>query len=191
MGMARALSSGCMDAYFVDAFDALEMPGELQRFLARVGVFVPLSLAAGGLLGSAAWGVAFAGLEQFWQPYVDGFTMSESPTRLFGYLATGYFLVGSLGALASSRLFLAIGTRYGATVGALRFAMGALFVLLSFTGKVPLFAAVYLALFFLNGVNDSPEQAMFNARVPSSARSTLLSFQSLFLQLGGGMAAFV
>lgn len=273
MGMARALSSGCMDAYFVDAFDALEESGELQRFLARIGVFVPLSLALGGLLGgfipewadgavgagglldrysflfgavvlaavlqllmtvalvprdrpadeaggiaaglarfpavlgdslrlgianravlllllgAAAWGTAFAGLEQFWQPYVDGITMSESPTRLFGYLTTGYFLVGSCGALASGGLFRVIGTRYGATVGVLRFAMGALFVLLSFTANVPWFAAVYLALFFLNGVNDSPEQAMFNARVPSSARSTLLSFQSLFMQLGGGVAA--
>lgn len=275
MGMARALSSGCMDAYFVDAFDALEHSGELQRFLARIGVFVPLSLALGGLLGgfipewadgfvaagglldrysflfivivlanvlqllmtialvpndqpldagggiaaglsrfpiilrdslrlgianravlllllgSAAWGVAFAGLEQFWQPYVDGFTLKESPTRLFGYLTTGYFLVGSLGALASSWLFRLIGSRYGATVGLLRFAIGALFILLSFTGSVLLFATVYLALFFLNGINDSPEQAMFNARVPSSARSTLLSFQSLFLQLGGGAAAVV
>jgi len=275
MGMARALSSGCMDAYFIDAFDALEISGELQRFLARIGVFVPLSLAFGGLLGgfipewadgvvatnglldrysflfsvvvlagvlqlfmtvallpcdrpvdsvggiakglsrfptvlrdsirlgvanravlllllgSAAWGVAFAGLEQFWQPYVDRFTSSESPTRLFGYLTTGYFLVGSLGAIASSRLFRAIGTRYGSTVGVLRFAMGTLFILLSFTSSVPLFATVYLALFFLNGVNDSPEQAMFNSRVPSSARSTLLSFQSLFLQLGGGVAAVV
>jgi len=261
MGMARALSSGCMDAYFIDAFDALEISGELQRFLARIGVFVPLSLAFGGLLGgfipewadgvvatnglldrysflfsvvvlagvlqlfmtvallpcdrpvdsvggiakglsrfptvlrdllgSAAWGVAFAGLEQLWHPYVDRFTSSESPTRLFGYLTTGYFLVGSLGAIASSRLFRAIGTRYGSTVGVLRFAMGTLFILLSFTSSVPLFATVYLALFFLNGVNDSPEQAMFNSRVPSSARSTLLSFQSLFLQLGGGVAAVV
>ncbi len=275
MGMARALSSGCMDAYFIDAFSSLADGEELQRFLARLGIFIPLALAfgalAGGfipdwtgsfaqvsrffdkysflfiavllsivlqmvitlilipedrpshgstgiaagisrfpailhdsfrlgvtnqavlllLLGSAAWGVSFAGLEQFWQPFVENITVGRSPTRLFGYLTTGYFLVGSFGALVSSRLFGVIGNRYGATVGLLRIVMGVLFVLLSFTGTVPLFALIYLALFFLNGVNDSPEQTMFNLRVPASARSTLLSFQSLFMQLGGGTAGLV
>jgi MFS family permease len=275
MGIARALSSGCMDAYFIDAYSSLAEGKDLQRFLARLGIFIPLALAfgalAGGfipdwsggfsqtvpffdrysclfivvlisilvqmaitlilipddrpshgsaeiasgisrfpailhdsfslglsnravlllLLGSAAWGVSFAGLEQFWQPFVDNITIGRSPTRLFGYLTTGYFLVGSLGAMVSSRLFRIIGDRYGTAVGVLRVVMGGLFALLSLTRNVPFFALIYLAIFFLNGVNDSPEQTMFNLRVPASARSTLLSFQSLFMQLGGGTAGLI
>ncbi len=273
VGAARALSSGSMDAYFVDAFESLPTSGELQRFLARVGIFAPLSLAISGflgglipawaasivepalsldrytvlfgvvfvvdtlqsvltvllvatdspreardalgravgripavfresirvgiadrtvlflLLGSAAWGVAFAGLEQFWQPFVDGLTIEESPTRLFGYLTTGYFAVGSVGALAANWLFRVIGPRHGIAVGVSRVIIGGLFLLLSLSSSVSGFAVFYLALFFLNGINDSPEQALFNDSIPSSARSTLLSFQSLFLQLGGGVAA--
>lgn len=275
MGIARALSSGCMDAYFIDAYTALPDGSDLQRFLARIGIFVPLSLAAGSLaggylpdltagmaqrvpgfdrysflfaaallttglqtmltlllvpedrparsrpgavsglsrvpavlssslrlgiadravlmllLGSAAWGVSFAGLERFWQPFVEGLTAGRSPSSLFGYLTTGYFLVGSLGALVSSRLYGITGKRPGITVGLARFVMGLLFVLLSLAGSVPIFAALYLSIFFLNGVCDSPEQTMFNLRVPSASRSTLLSFQSLFLQFGGGVAGLL
>ena len=51
MGMARALSSGCMDAYFIDAYSALAGEVELQRFLARLGVFIPLALSLGALTG--------------------------------------------------------------------------------------------------------------------------------------------
>lgn len=275
VGTARALSSGSMDAYFIDAFGELPSAGELQRFLGRVGVFVPLSLALGGLaggmipvwadrvlpqggvfdryslvflvvcavyaaqfvltcvlierdsprvsngsgakgllsfttvlhesmrigvadrrvlrllLGSVVWGVAFAGLEQFWQPFVDGFTVEESPTQVFGFLTMGYFMVGSLGAISANRLFRLIGPRYGTVVGTLRIVMGSLFVVLSFTTGIWGFAAAYLGLFFLNGITNSPEQSMFNALIPAKSRSTLLSFQSLFLQLGGGAAALV
>ncbi len=274
-GAARALSSGSMDAYFVDAFGALPRKGELQRFLGRVGVFVPISLAIGGflggmipiwadsllqidgrfdrysvlflgvltvtllqltstlvlverdepahsiqkghhafsgvsaifrdsvrlglanrrvfmlLLGSAAWGIAFAGLEQFWQPFVDSVTATDSPTDIFGYLTMGYFAVASLGAVAANWIFGAIGPRYGSVVGVSRIVIGALFIGLSLTAGVAGFAVVYLGLFMLNGVNDSPEQALFNSSIPASARSTLLSFQSLFMQLGGGIAAVV
>ena len=143
------------------------------------------------LLGAAAWGVSFAGLEQFWQPFLDNITPGKSPTRLFGYLTTGYFFAGSLGALVSGRLFGVIGNRYGTAVGVLRIVMGALFALLSITRSVSVFAIIYLSLFFLNGINDSPEQTMFNLRVPASSRSTLLSFQSLFMQLGGGAAGLL
>ncbi len=110
---------------------------------------------------------------------------------MFGYLTTGYFFVGSLGALVSGSLFRIIGNRYGTAVGVLRIIMGVLFAVLSITRTVPLFALIYLAIFFLNGVNDSPEQTMFNLRVPASSRSTLLSFQSLFMQLGGGAAGLL
>ena len=270
LGAARALSSGCMDAYFIDAFNDLEEHGPLQRFLGRVGASIPLALAfsglAGGflaerslepiglgdrytflflvqllvvllqgiltlilieggsarpqaeadgrgpataatvirdalryglrsrivlrlLLGTAFWGVAFAGLEQYWQPFVAAISPAASPTRVFGYLTAGYFLMGALGALAANQLFGRIGERYAAALLMLRILSGILLILLASTRTVPAFAVVYLVLFLLNGISDSPEQTLFNQNVPSSIRSTMLSFQSLFLQAGGGIAA--
>ncbi len=47
------------------------------------------------------------------------------------------------------------------------------------------FAVFYLVFFLFNGAADSPFLAIFNAQVPGNTRSTLLSFGSLVLQLGG------
>lgn len=51
MGAGRALSSGSIDAWFVDEFKARSPHGNLQRALARVNVFIPLGLGMGSLLG--------------------------------------------------------------------------------------------------------------------------------------------
>lgn len=271
MGASRALSSGCMDAYFIDAFNRLEESGTLQRFLGRIGMVIPLTLAVGGLLGgfvaglpfrpglllpdkyallfvvqalvvllqagytllvvpadirarddgaeshasmrtvihtavelslekrvliwilvgAGFWGVAFAGLEQFWQPFVDGISHRESPTRLFGLLTAGYFLMGTLGAVAANYFFALVGERYALSLFVIRVLSGLLFIVLSLQSGVLGFTLFYFLIFLLNGMADSPEQALFNRNVPDKLRSTMLSVQSLFLQVGGGLAALL
>lgn len=51
MGIGRALSSGSMDAWFVDEFKRRWPEGNLQQALAKANVFIPLGLGAGSLLG--------------------------------------------------------------------------------------------------------------------------------------------
>lgn len=277
LGAARALSSGCMDAYFVDAFSGVASADGLQRFLARLGAVIPLALAVGGvaggfladtrfsrdiwwgsvtldqysllflvviavlviqvgltralvpaeaqrpgfsgfvsgmkalpatvrsayrhgvtnrlvlllLLGAASWGIAFSALEQYWQPFVDGLTSADSPTRLFGVLTGGYFLVGAIGSLTANGLFRIVGPHYATAVTVLRVIIGGLFVMLSLSETVTTFAIMYFALFFLNGISSSPEQTLLNTNIPAEVRSTVLSVESLFLQAGGGVAALV
>jgi DHA1 family quinolone resistance protein-like MFS transporter len=50
-GTARALSSGSMDAWFVDEFALANPGGDLQRALATANVFIPLGIGAGSLIG--------------------------------------------------------------------------------------------------------------------------------------------
>lgn len=50
-GVARALSSGSMDAWFVDEFKAKEPGGDLQKALAKANFFIPMGLGAGSLIG--------------------------------------------------------------------------------------------------------------------------------------------
>ncbi len=50
-GTARALSSGSMDAWFVDEFASRNPDGDLQKALATANVFIPLGIGAGSLLG--------------------------------------------------------------------------------------------------------------------------------------------
>jgi MFS family permease len=277
LGTARALSSGCMDAYFVDAFGEADGSGDLQRFLAKLGAAIPLALAVGGvvggyvadtsfairsdhlvvqldqysllflvviavilmqvlltmllipteaqrpgfsgfvtgvtqlpatmksayrhalsnrivlllLLGTASWGIAFSALEQYWQPFVNSLTAEDSPTRLFGFLSGGYFLVGAVGSLAANGVFRLVGPRYATTIVVLRIVIGASFLVLALTESVATFAVVYFVLFFLNGISSSPEQTLLNKSIPGEVRSTVLSVESLFMQAGGGIAALV
>lgn len=51
MGVGRALSSGSIDAWFVDEFKARSPRGNLQQALAKANVFIPLGLGAGSLIG--------------------------------------------------------------------------------------------------------------------------------------------
>jgi MFS family permease len=143
------------------------------------------------LLGTASWGIAFSALEQYWQPFVNSLTAEDSPTRLFGFLSGGYFVVGAVGSLAANGVFRLVGPRYAATIVVLRIVIGASFVVLALTESVATFAVVYFVLFFLNGISSSPEQTLLNKSIPGEVRSTVLSVESLFMQAGGGIAALV
>lgn len=52
-GVGRALSSGALDAWFVDALRSAEPEADLQPVLGRAGTVSLLALAVGSLLGSA------------------------------------------------------------------------------------------------------------------------------------------
>ena len=52
-GIARALSSGALDAWFVDSLRAVDPQVDLQPALAKAGTFTLLALGTGALLGSA------------------------------------------------------------------------------------------------------------------------------------------
>ena len=53
MGVARALSSGTLDAWFVDSLLDIDPEIDLQPFFSKAGTFTLLSLGAGTLIGSA------------------------------------------------------------------------------------------------------------------------------------------
>lgn len=51
LGLGRALSSGAMEAYFVERFIEFKTVKPLQESLARVHTFIPVGIALGSLLG--------------------------------------------------------------------------------------------------------------------------------------------
>lgn len=68
MGTGRAFSSGSMDAWFVDEFKKASPQGNLQKALARAGIFIPIGIGIGSLVGglipsaSSLWSGALPGL---------------------------------------------------------------------------------------------------------------------------------
>ena len=268
-GVARALSSGSMDAWFVDEFNNIDPKGNLQEALAKVGMFIPIGLGVGSfvggilpmslgkitsqtvglgiysanllmiticliiqflltsilviehlhperrsdiwsgfklfpkvvatsvhygiknriifllLLSSLTLGIGIMGLEVLWQPQVKYILGSGSQTWIFGLLATGYFFASSVGNLFITPICKFFGNNYPRVLFTTRVFIGVFYALLALQGGLGGFTFFYWTLFVFNGMSNSPYQAIFNAQVPERQRSTLLSFQSLFEQLGG------
>lgn len=272
-GVARALSSGSMDAWFVDEFNLSYPGGNLQRALARVGTFIPLALGASSLLGGIipmTLGPAFSGIQGFdiysanliiiialgmiqfiltsilvvergeyngkaisgfqklpetvstslkygirnpfirlllmatlvigfsmaslellWQPRVVEIIGLDTQTWIFGVLAAGYFLMGAFGNLVSASLSDRLVGRYSLALTAIRLSMGAFLLILAMQGNIIGFTIFYLISFMFVGLASSPHAAIFNSQVPSKRRSTMMSFESLIVQVGFMVGALV
>jgi MFS family permease len=259
-GVARALSSGSMDAWFVDEYTRLHGDAGLQKALAKAGAFLPLALAAGSLLGGmlpmvlgsvhvgdsgeyscnliimitlmvaqvaitsaivresappsggrafslrklkevisisahlgsrnritsallvsvAAMGFGIMSIELLWQPRVEEIS-GNVDTVVFGVLAACYFAASSLGSLAATRL--PDGNQAWSMAG-IRLATGIVFIVFALQARLFGFALFYVVLYFVASVGESPHAALYNSQAPSEARATLLSLQSLVLQVG-------
>jgi MFS transporter, DHA1 family, quinolone resistance protein len=268
-GAARSLSSGTMDAYFIDQFYETDPQINLQKEMARIGFFIPAALAFGSLLGGAlpallknltegpplkniyaanyltlaffillqylftailiqddhpqrekgrklegfrqfpvvlrtsvhyglrhpiilllllamfCWGFSVAGLEQLWQPQLKSIIKEETGTLIFGLLTFGYFAAAAIGNLLATPISTLMKEQYALVLFVSRTIMGALYLILALQQQVLIFSLIYVMVFLFNGIQGSPESALFNREIPSEKRSTLLSFASLFLQAGG------
>ncbi len=274
MGVARALSSGSIDAWFVDEFMEINPQGNLQKALAKAGIFIPLGIGLGSLLGGVlpmtlgqwtktlpgldiysgnliiamvfggiqllitflivhehqppqsakfwegfkkvpetlstaivfgirhrvvfllllialAWGVGLSGLETFWQPQVKGMLASEEQTWIYGLLSAAYFLAASLGSWAITPICSLFNNHYPLVLFGVRFLMGSFLALLAFQTHLIGFSIFYVVLFSFNGMSNAPHGTLFNREVPSERRSTLLSFESLFMQTGGLLGTLI
>lgn len=269
MGIARALSSGTMDAWFVDEFRKNDINGNLQAAFAKVGIFIPLGLGAGAILGgvlpmtlgkvtarlpnfdiysanilvvlffgilqiyltsklihdprseasnasilnglkefprvisdsiqygfknrivfllalsTGAWGLGISGVELLWQPQTKIILGSDSQTWIFGLMSAGYFVASALGSFIASPLCKLFNNNYQGVLAGARFLMGGALFILALQAEIIGFIGLYWGLFIFNGIMNSPHAAIFNDNIPEEQRSTLLSFESVIMQMGG------
>lgn len=165
----------------------------LKRFLAESLSFIRFSPALLVFLGaSAAWGIAFSAIETYWQPQVARIVGSAGSDRLNGFLSAGYFLAALIGSLAATPLLEKTKKNPGLLLLILRLLMAAFIVALALQTSAGGFAALYLSMFFWNGMASPPEATVLNRALPSDKRASMLSAVSLAVQLGGmvGSVAF-
>lgn len=143
------------------------------------------------LIGGFLWGFSISGLEQFWQPRVQEIGSDELHSRVFGFLAAGYFVAAAAGSLVSGLVGRLTRGNYTLMLVLIRAAMAAGLVLLALSRGLPGFSVFYIGTFFFNGMANSPESAVLNREVTSDRRSTVLSVASLIMQFGGLCGAFI
>ncbi len=269
LGVARAFSSGSIDAWFVDEFNRKHPSGNLQKALGTANVFIPAGLAAGALVGGfiptlfgdsaasltgmgrysanilamtimlivqfmltsvmihesigperrgsvsqgfkavpkvlrdavefgirdrhtrllltamVAFGFALFSLELLWQPQLKGIIGSDSQSWIFGAVAAGYFAMASMGAALSGKVCDVFRGNLYLTLAVVAVGLSGSIAVLAVQNTVLGFVVLYFVVYLLIGVMGSPHAAAYNAGIPSEKRSTLMSFDSLVIQMGG------
>lgn len=109
---------------------------------------------------------------------------------MLGLIAAGYFLATSLGNLVSPAMCRRFNESYATVLLLSRLGTAAALIVLSFQQGIFGFIVLYILLYFITGIEDSPHSTLFHQQVPSQHRSTMISFKSLMLQLGGVIASF-
>lgn len=89
-GVYRALESGPLDAWFVDALHAAGEPGSVERWLGRGGAVLGVSIAAGAAIsgGIVAVGARIDAVDPLVVPFVMAFGLRVVDTVLIGRLMT-------------------------------------------------------------------------------------------------------
>jgi hypothetical protein len=167
---------------------------------ATVAAGVRLGLRSGALarllLGSVSLGVALNAIELLTPGRLASLTGgAESGSATYAAVAALGFAASAAGAgLAGPVVRLLGGVPWRATAAgmtATAFALGGLAATASLGGKPGLVATAtgYVALFLGLGVANPVRSQLLHARVAASERATLLSIDSLLLQLGGAASA--
>ena len=136
-------------------------------------------------LSTGAWGLGISGVELLWQPQTKIILGSDSQTWIFGLMSAGYFVASALGSFIASPLCKFFNNNYQGVLAGARFLMGGTLFILALQAEIIGFIGFYWGLFIFNGIMNSPHAAIFNDNIPEEQRSTLLSFESVVMQMGG------
>lgn len=158
------------------------VPATMKR-VARIAIApgsIRLLFAAMALLG-----VGMASLEMLYQPFITGLLDStREAARLFGFLVFGLAVSAATGSALAS--LIPEGARvHPAAIASVTLAFAGLGIAgFGQSGSVAIAAALFLAIYVLNGFGDPFLQQILHAGSTSAERSTMVSAGSLTVQSG-------
>lgn len=137
------------------------------------------------LMSAGMTSIAFFTLETFWIPFAKPMIESQYAVSIIGVITSIFFFSIAIGVSFSTRL---VKLFKGRNINALIFIIvlsGVCFIGLAFTTNIYFFIIMLFALNAAKGARGAPLDSIFHAYVPNDKRSTLLSLQSLIMQVGG------
>lgn len=165
------------------------IPFVVRDGLRHAGRRGPVRALMGNVL---VWGSALAAIEVLWQPRFvtllggdPGAAVSATHTALLGLLLAGAFLCGAGGAALTPRLTRLLGGSASRAATWATVVHGSTLAVLAAAAAVVPAAVAFVAFYFVNGFRGSLHQELLHEHVPAQRRSTMLSVESLSLQLGG------
>lgn len=164
-------------------------PRDRQSLLAHIKESLSIVVRSRNIMllitGTMIWGFCFNAIELYWQPQVKGILGTDSKTWIFGVINSGYFLASLLGVGMINLLLRKQRISQKRVLFISRIVIGLLIIVLSFQSNIAAFSTIYLCMFMINGMMNIPESTIMNTLIPDEKRSSILSFSSLTMQLGG------
>lgn len=133
-------------------------------------------------------GFAFSSLETYWQPHFISLMVDNSTMFILGIMAFLYLAAAMSGNIVSSKMLNKYDPKK--TYLFLRIVLAFALMITALQIKMITFILFYTLLYFVFGAANIPESVILNNEIPNSVRASILSVNSLILQMGMLIGSF-
>lgn len=130
-------------------------------------------------------------LETYWQPHLVSLIPSDGMLWILGIVSCLYFLSAIMGNLLSEKLTIKYKLSPIKLYKISRILLAFTIIIMAMQNNYLSFIAFYALTYLSFGVSNIPEGVIINSITPSENRSSILSFNSLIVQLGCLAASFI
>lgn len=167
-----------------------ESPSPNQILRSAVAVIVPSVVLRLLLVAGMAVGVALISIENLFQVrFNDLLDGRDSTTAVLGVLLAASFAASAFGAAVGPVIREQLGWQVGRFLFVIVLLQGACFVVMALADSVVPTAAAMVGLYALLGMAHPVARALLHQQVEARERTTMISAQSLSMQLGAFLGA--
>lgn len=136
-----------------------------------------------------ATGFLFSSLETYWQPHLISLMPDNSAMVLLGVMAFMYFGAGVAGNIIYGKIFSKYNTKKMYLM--LRSVLVIVLIITALQTNMVLFIIFYTLIYLFFGMANIPESVILNGEIPNESRASVLSLNSLIVQIGMLLGSFV
>ena len=134
-------------------------------------------------------GFLFSSLETYWQPHFISLMPNNSAMFLLGVMAFMYFAAAMAGNIIYGRIFSKYNTKKMYLL--LRSILAIVLIITALQTNMVLFVVFYTLIYLFFGMANIPESVILNGEIPNEFRASVLSLNSLILQIGVLFGSFI
>ncbi|ASW44178.1 MFS transporter [Clostridium isatidis] len=136
-------------------------------------------------ISAFATGFFLSALETYWQPHFISIMPNKSMMGLLGIMAFLYFVAAMSGGIISNKIIDKYKLNLKSMYVVVRLLLAFILILTAFQKNIFLFIIFYTMIYLMLGMANIPEAVILNGEIPNKIRASILSVNSLVMQLGG------
>jgi predicted MFS family arabinose efflux permease len=142
-------------------------------------------------IAAFATGFFLLTIETYWQPHFTSLLYDKSMYWLLGIISFLCFTSSILGSIVSERLIEKYNLDLKKSYLILRTMLAASLIFAALQLNAYSFIVFYTLIYLFLGMINVPENVILNSEIPSNIRASVLSVNSLIIQLGGLTGSFI